>query len=57
MTKSDGIRELGMSEGIVYPTRMNVENILAGYEPESQYVKERNGTWRFRNQTEYRAYF
>lgn len=54
MNKPNGTRELGISEGLVYPTRMNVENIIGGFEPESQYVQE-NGTWRYRTKEEYRA--
>lgn len=52
---TEGIHEVGKSGGLVYPTRLNVENLIAGYEPESQYIKEADGKWRLKTATEYRS--
>jgi GR25 family glycosyltransferase involved in LPS biosynthesis len=51
----NGTRAVGTSGGLVYPSRMNVENLIGGYEPESQYIQEANGKWRFRKAEEYRS--
>lgn len=53
--KGTGNHLVGLSEGLVYPTRLNVENIISGYEPESQYIQEANGTWRYKTREEYRS--
>jgi hypothetical protein len=49
----DGRREVGVSAGLVYPTRLNVNNLIAGVEPESQYILE-NDEWRYKLKGEYK---
>lgn len=47
-------REVGITKGIVWSTRLNVENLLGQFEPESQYVRKDDGTFRYRSADEYR---
>jgi hypothetical protein len=49
-----GVREVGYSEGLVWSTKLNVENLIAGLEPDAQYVlDEEERRWRFREAGEY----
>jgi hypothetical protein len=51
------MREVGLSQGLMWSTRLNYGNLIDGLELESQYVKDpRTGEWRYRLPEEYRSY-
>lgn len=54
-TGNKGNHEVGLSKGLKYPARLNVENLISGYEPETQYIQEADGSWRFKLASEYRS--
>jgi hypothetical protein len=48
------IRETGESHVIVLSTKINLKNLVAGREPESQYIEDKEkGEMRFKNYDEY----
>lgn len=50
------MRKMGMTKGIMYSTRLNTENLIAGFEPEEQYVKEETtGLVRYKEAAEYKV--
>jgi hypothetical protein len=51
------VREVGLSKGLVWSTRLNFGNLVDGMEMESQYLKDpETGEWRYRLPEEYRSY-
>ena len=56
-TTSNEVREVGLSQGLVWSTRLNFGNLVDGKEMESQYLKDpQTGEWRYRLPEEYRSY-
>jgi hypothetical protein len=56
-TTTDEFREVGLSQGLMWSTRLNFGNLVDGKEVESQYLKDRKtGEWRYRLPEEYRSY-
>jgi hypothetical protein len=50
-------REVGLSQGLMWSTRLNFGNLVDGLEMESQYLKDpKTGEWRYRLPEEYRSY-
>lgn len=50
-------RDIGYSEGLVWSTRLNIENLIAGHEPEAQYiVNEGSGRWELKRPDQYRSH-
>jgi len=47
------IRETGASHGLVLSMKINLKNLVAGRAPESQYVQESTGKWRYKHVDEY----
>jgi hypothetical protein len=53
----EGDRKIGVTRGAMFSTRMNIEALIKGQQPESQYVKdEKSGEWRYKTLMEYKIY-
>lgn len=50
------VRDVSTTKGMVWSTRMNIVNLIGGFEPESQYVQKEDGTFRYRKKAEYRQF-
>jgi hypothetical protein len=56
-SSSAEVREVGLSRGLTWSTRLNFGNLVDGKEMESQYLKDpKTGEWRYRLPEEYRSY-
>lgn len=52
--KDGGERVVGHTPGVVWSTRMNADRLIAGLEPQSQYVVDgRTGEWRHKVKSDY----
>ena len=56
-SEANEAREVGLSQGLMWSTRLNFGNLVDGLEMESQYLKDpKTGEWRYRLPEEYRSY-
>jgi hypothetical protein len=53
-----GEREVGYSEGLVWSTRLNVENLIAGNNPEAQYYWDKGtARWELKRRQQYKGFY